>query len=379
MVAPAANLDKCPWCDQTIPHERFEEIQAEIAETERLRAADAQRELLRRVAEEKAKIQLAAQADVAAAKKAAIEAAAKARGEGKAEAEKAIGAKVVAAEEALRKSERQLATVTAESARVLEERVLQVREALQKAQVEAVNAEKARAFKERQQLDAKLESLQRQLQRQTANELGEGAEINLFEALKAAYPDDQVTRVKKGTAGADIVHRIIHNRRVCGVILYDSKNRDAWRNDYATKLRQDQLAEQADHAVLASRVFPSGARQVCLQDGIIIANPARVLALVEILRQHVVLVHGLRLSGQARDEKSALLYDFITSERCAQIFAEVENLTEGMLDLDVKEKKAHDQVWQKRGTLIRSVQKAHGSLVSAVEQIVGAASPEPLI
>jgi hypothetical protein len=372
MPTPKTAPDSCPWCGQPISHEKFEQIQAQIAVEERQRTAESERQLIARVALEKEKLQLDAQAKVARVTKEAAEQVVQARADGMKEAEAAAARKVAAVEEALAKA-------NADATKLLEEGLRQQREVLDKAKDQAVNAEKAKSFKHQQRLDQKIASLQRQVQRQTADELGEGAEVDLFEALKGAFPEDEVSRVKKGTAGADIVHKVVYNKRVCGQIVYDSKNRDAWRNDYVTKLRQDQLAARADHAVLSTRVFPAGSHQLHLLDGVIVANPARVIDLVQILRRAVLSVDSLRMSGQERDEKSARLYEFITSQRCTHLFEELDNVSNDLLDLDVKETAAHENVWKRRGSLIRSVQRAQSSLTSEIEQIIGTAAQEDCV
>src|ERR1700692_2694352 len=158
-------------------------------------------------------------------------------------------------------------------------------------------------FEEPQRLTGKLEDLARQLERKPANELGEGAEIDLFESLKQEFEGDQIKRVSKGAAGADIIHDVVHGGKVCGRIVYDAKNRNAWRNEYVPKLRQDQIAAEAEHAILSSLKFPAEVHQLHVQDGVIIANPARVLSLVQMLRRHIVQIHTLRLSNVERDMK----------------------------------------------------------------------------
>src|SRR5437899_3341789 len=135
---------RCPWCDQVVSHEKFDEIRARIEAKERERSAEAERHLKEQVSREKA------------------------------------------------------------------------------------------------QAEAKTK-----------------AEVDLFEAIKGEFPNDEVTRVNKGAAGADIIHNVVHNGKVCGCIIYDSKNRNAWRNEYVAKLRQDQLSAKADHAILSTMVFPA--------------------------------------------------------------------------------------------------------------------------
>ena len=65
----------------------------------------------------------------------------------------------------------------------------------------------------------------------------------------------------KGVNGADVIHEVIHNGKVCGKIVYDAKNRNAWQNEFVIKLRADKIAQAADHAILSSNKFPRTRRQ----------------------------------------------------------------------------------------------------------------------
>lgn len=192
--------------------------------------------------------------------------------------------KVTAAEGGKRAAEEQLKAAKVEQERLFGERMQkelnQQRESLEKAKTEAVHKEQANAFEGRQKLEKKLLEMQRQLQNKTAQELGEGAEVDLFETLRGAFKDDRIKRIAKGVAGADIRHEVVYNGESCGRIVYDSKNHKAWRSEFVTKLREDQLADKAEHAVLATRVFPAGKNQLDIQDGVLIANPARAVTAV---------------------------------------------------------------------------------------------------
>jgi hypothetical protein len=245
--------------------------------------------------------------------------------------------------------------------RIAAERLQDQAELIEREKQEAVNAVSAKHFEETQRLTGKLEDLARLLERKTANELGEGAEIDLFESLKQEFEGDQIKRVAKGAAGADIIHDVVHSGKVCGPIVYDAKNRSAWRNEYVTKLREDQITAGAEHSILSSLKFPADARQLHVQDGIIIANPARVLALVQMLRRHIVQIHTLRLSNIERDSKTDALYEFIRSERCLQLFARIDGHAESLLKLQAQERKAHDATWRRQGTGYRAIQKDGGN------------------
>jgi hypothetical protein len=268
-------------------------------------------------------------------------------------------------------AEQQLRSVQQNYENNLAQRLQEQRDALEQAKTDAVNAERSTAFEEKLKLSSKLDDLQRALDRRTAEELGEGAELNLLECLKEEFEHDRFEPVNRGKPGADILHTVIHNGKCCGTIIYDSKNHSGWRYEHVTKLAADQMAAKAEYAILSTRKFPSGKQHLHVHDGVMLASPARVVALVQIVRQHLIQTSTLRLSNEERTEKTAALYSFITSERCADLLTRVDTHAEDLLELQVKEKKAHDLTWKKQGELVRSVQKVRAELCSEIDEIIG--------
>lgn len=384
----AGGGEVCPWCEQPISHDKFEDIRRRMTEEQDARMAELVAQHARETAQaarhataavEKAQREAAAQAAAAAevrlkAMREEIERTAKVAGDQKL-AE--VMAKLTSAETARQSAQQQITDMKAEQEVALAARVQEARETLQRERDAAVLAEKAKAFDETQRLHMKLQDLQRQLESKTSNELGEGSEIDLFEQLREAFPQDRIWRVGKGVNGADVIQVVVHNGQECGKIIYDSKNRNAWQNEFVNKLRADKIAESADHAILSSNKFPKDRQQIHPQDGVIVANPARVAALAEILRGQVIRMHALRASGEEREQKSLDLYNFITSEHFKQLIDQVEMQTAKMLDLDAKEQEAHRRLWDQRNKLIRSVQKARGDLSFEVDRIIGTAGNGP--
>jgi hypothetical protein len=268
--APAHALPSlCPYCDQPIPIERADEVQHRIEARERDQAEKLSAEIREELAWETAQGEAAVREKVAT-----LEAA-------NAALREATNERVAAAEQQTRAAVSQYEALAAEQEQILARRLQDQAELIEREKQEAVNAVNAKHFEETQRLTGKLEDLARQLERKTANELGEGAEIDLFESLKQEFEGDQIKRVSKGAAGADIIHDMVHGGKVCGRIVYDAKNRNAWRNDYVTKLRQDQIAAEAEHAILPSLKFPADARQLHVQDSVgqgAIHDPLRLLA-----------------------------------------------------------------------------------------------------
>jgi hypothetical protein len=104
---------------------------------------------------------------------------------------------------------------------------------------------------------------------------------------------------------------------------------------------------------------------------VIIANPARVLAIAEILRREIIHSHELQIVGQGRGKKTEDLYSYITSPTFTQHLDSIQIMTNKMRELDAAEERAHKKLWKTRDRLIRSVQEAQGELRVDVDQIVG--------
>jgi hypothetical protein len=165
---------------------------------------------------------------------------------------------------------------------------------------------------------------------------------------------------------------VIHRRKECGTIIYESKNSKAWRDDYVTKLRKDQMAEKAQHAILSTYKLPAGAQQLAVQDGVIIAVPERVLVLADILRREIIRNHELRVSSKEQGRKTEVLYSYITSPSFNQDLDSIDTQTKKMRDLDASEEKAHKKLWRKRENLIKSMQDAQSKWREEINEIIAA-------
>ena len=247
----------------------------------------------------------------------------------------------------------------------------QLRTALEKDRNDQLLKLQAQHQREKGQLQQKVDNLSRQLQKKTADELGEGAEVDVYDALREAFAGDDIVRVKRGEPGADIRHKVLHKGTACGTIVLDSKNRQAWQNSYVSKLREDQVTAKAEHAVLATSVFPSGKKELYIDEetGVIVVSRARVCEVVELLRSSMVRMRVLKLSLSERNEKRDLLYKYIASDEYRQHQQEASRLAGELSDLDVEEKRDHDKVWLKRGkmvTRLRNVVRQVETEVSAI-------------
>ena len=173
-------------------------------------------------------------------------------------------------------------------------------------------------------LQKKVQELSRKLEQKTAHELGEFPEIDLHRALCDAFPGDNIRRVKKGETGADIVHDVMHNGQHCQTIVYDSKNRKIFQKVFVQKLLVDKANAKAEHAVIVTAMFPTGQRDLCMVDGVIVARLPQVVTIAAMLRDSIITDHLRNLSFKDRTEKKERLYNLITSEMFRQRMAAVE-------------------------------------------------------
>jgi len=329
---------RCPTCDSPISFERLASIEGE----RRAHDAEIERAAEARFAHEVAKIEATKKADIEKARR-----------------------------DATKVADAKLKAMRASQDAVIADRLEAQRQTLDKTTASAVLAERAKYLGEKLKLEEQLADMQRRLRAKTAHQLGEPAEVDLYEALVTAFPDDRVSRVVKGVRGPDVLVEVLHHDASVGKIVLDSKNHARWSNKFTQKLRSDQLAEGADFAILSSSVFPANARQLHLQDNVIVADPARVVMLVHLLRKHIVDAFMQKLGSEARASKADAMYDFILSPGCDDLFDKLLKLTRDLSTLDEGEVKAHRSTWAKRAELVLAVNSVREEFVGVVAEIIG--------
>jgi hypothetical protein len=330
-------VERCPWCGSTITHAKFLKVQAAIREDERQKLAEAEKAVRARLEKE-----VAIQQQKLLKERQAID------------LERARIAKQI--EQTRLQADKQRKKDLAE-ARQIFQRELQ----------NATLKKEAEFAREREALQKKVADMSRRVKK--GGDIGEGAELDILEELRGAFPDDEVTRTK-GKASGNILHDIRYRGKSAGRILIDSRPRAAWQHAFVTKLRQDQSELGADHAILSTPVFPAGKRELFVEGGVIVVAPARVRAIVEVLRKALISMHVAKLSDTERSDKLHRLFKFITSPGFKKKLAEASDLAAEALEIDVQEKRAHDNVWKKRGTVLTRIKHVLRDIDTDVSAII---------
>lgn len=248
-----------------------------------------------------------------------------------------------------------------------------VRAILAKDRESALAKREAEFARERDALQKKIVDISRRVQK-SGGEIVDGADIDLYDELRAAFPEDMIAR-----KGGNLIIELRYKSKPAGRLLIAAKPRAAWQHAFVTKLRQETSELGADHAILATPVFPAGKKELFVDGGVIVVSPARVRAIVEVLRKALIAMHIARLSEQERADKLSKLFRHITSAAFKRKLAEASDLTTEALQLDVDEKRAHDLVWRKRGTVLTRIRQVLRDIDTDVSTIVESRDePEPV-
>lgn len=326
-------VERCPWCGSRITHAKFVQIQDAIRKDEQRKLAAVEKQIQERLTKEFAAQQ------------------AKLDGE---------RAKIL----------KQLDIAKQEAEKLRRKEIAEVRQILQKDREAALLKKDAEFAREREALQKKIVDMSRRVGKP---EVAEGGELDLYDALRDAFPEDQISRTKGRTSG-NLLHDVRYKGKSAGKILIDCRPRAAWQSAFVKKLREDQSAMGADQAILATPIFPAGRKELFVDSGIVVVAPARVPAMVDVLRKALIAMHVAKLSDAERSDKLGRLFKFITSSGFKRKLAEASDLASEALQIDVDEKRAHDNVWKKRGTVLTRIKNVLREIDMDVSAIVEAPS-----
>jgi hypothetical protein len=339
---------RCPYCGQRISKDEFEKVRSRIEADARALVGKMEAELKQRLDRERRQMSAKARAETEKAKKDATAQVERVRKEG-------------AAREASIRQEATKAAAAALAPKIAEE----------------VAAEKQRAFAERLALEQQLRVMQSRLEAKPPHQVGEPAEQDLHARLSQLFPPSQmkVHRVPKGARGPDLFLDVLEGdgRNPIGRIAVECKQHARWSNRFVTKLRTD--SEGVDFAILSSTVMPAAAKGSRLHvEGVIIAHPTLVPALVILLRKQIIEAHRLKLTTTARDQKAEKLLAYIVSPGCSGLFDRIVKLTDEAMALDRGEIAAHEKVWSKRSDLNQSLRSVYEAMAEGISRIIGSAA-----
>lgn len=262
------------------------------------------------------------------------------------------------ADHAIRRAESRAARLAAKESHAEMERLKVARE-----------RERARYEVETARLQRTVEALSRKLERQTSQQRGDEAEVDLFAALKSEFPEDRIERVGKGVKGADVIHRVMVNSREVGRIVFESKNVSNWQNTFLSKARRCQSQYSTPYVVIVTRAFPRNRRGFCVVRGVPIVEPSMAVALASILRGAIAEIGELRVASGGRDDRAKQLMTYILSDEFRTRFEQVAESVASLRELQDKERDWHENTWQKQADLFDELESRRREIGTRIKNI----------
>lgn len=250
-----------------------------------------------------------------------------------------------------------------------------MKQARKEAQVDIEKIENARQkdrthFEmDRQKFQQQLDAMSRKLEKKTGEQLGDEGELDLLVELRKAFQKDRIERIGRGKKGADIVQEVTEDSKVVGRIIYESKNVSTWSNKFIEQAKKYQSQYDTPNVIVVSQAFPSKKKGLCILKGIPVVDLRQTVSLATIMREGILTVASLRLSGQARDEKAQELFDYIISDKFVTRFREVGEHVTTLRDRQLKEREWHEIAWEQQKRIYDQLDSRRREIDSHIKAI----------
>lgn len=226
--------------------------------------------------------------------------------------------------------------------------------------------------KQHNQTKDALETAKRRSEQGSQQIQGEVLEDDICSYLTEAFHDDEVSRVKKGRAGADVIQKVRRFQQECGTIVWEVKNAK-WNRQWISKLKGDVASASADVGILVSVNVPEEVDSFGFMEGILVTKPSYVIPIATVIRSNLMAMRELNISLMGRDERMNRLQEYITGpEFRSRISMIAENFKEMREELEA-EKRATMKRWAKQEKRLDALAQGTVSMYGDFQGILGKA------
>lgn len=224
-----------------------------------------------------------------------------------------------------------------------------------------------------EQMKKLIEDMKRKSEQGSMQLQGEVQELALEEMLRAAFPYDSISEIKKGVQGADTLQEVKNNLgQSCGIIIYESKRTQAFSEGWIEKLKTDMRNSKGDIAILVTQAMPKDMEHFGQKNGIWICNIREAISLASALREGLIKIHQAIKNNENKGDKKEMIYAFVTSNEFKQ---QVDAIVEGFQSLKDsinREKLQMEKIWKEREKQIDKVLLNTTHMYGSFKGIAGA-------
>lgn len=355
--------------------------ETELASLKAIQQADEARrnvdlEVARRVGAEAEAAAIQARAETAKQFTARLQAAESALADTDAKRKAAEDAEL-AALAAKREAEEMRRTAELAIARRLEEERGKVRDQAVRERDEEHRLKVADKDKQLADLKTQVDELQRRTEQSSPQLVGEVLEVDLFDMLTAAFPNDRFERIGKGQRGADVLQSVIGpGGLVAGMVLWEAKRTKTWSDGWLPKLRENQRAAKADVAVIVSETLPPDVMSFDFIDGVWVSGYTTALPLAAALRQGLMETARARRAAAGADQTKDIAYTYLMgAEFRRRVTGLLEPVIEMRAGLDAEQRSMTRQ-WSQRGKQIERMALGVAGIYGDLQGILGPNLPQ---
>ena len=221
------------------------------------------------------------------------------------------------------------------------------------------------------QANKRAEELTKNLNQNSMQIQGEAQEKLLSERLKEMFIYDDFSAKTTGKEESDIEQIIKYKDKICGKILYESKNTKAFNPDWIPKLKKDGQKAKADFLVLITQAMPSNNNKLHKTEGIWICPIDDFEIVARTLRYGLVKISEQKIINENKHDKMIQLYDFMNGKEFQNymeaVFMGIKKLKESYDE----EKNALRKIWARRDKEFVDIYENSTNFFGAIKGIAG--------
>jgi hypothetical protein len=226
-------------------------------------------------------------------------------------------------------------------------------------------------------LKTQLEEAKRKAEQGSMQLQGEVQELELENLLRSLYPFDEISEIKKGQRGADILQIVRTDQGVeSGKIYYESKRTKNFDNNWLQKLKDDNLDVKADILILVTEAMPEGSDKFFFKDGVWVCSFFEVKGLSVVLRYGLLQMHSVVIAQHGKETKMEMLYNYLTSQEFRGQFEAIIEGFKALQDSYSDEKLKMQKIWKEREKQLEKILTNAVNFYGSLKGIAGASIPE---
>jgi len=225
-------------------------------------------------------------------------------------------------------------------------------------------------------LKVQIDEVKRKAEQGSVQLQGEIQELEIENTLRLLYPLDDISEVKKGQKGADIIQTVKNpGGTVCGKIYYESKRTKHFDNSWLQKLKDDNQSVNADVLVLITEAMSDDIEKYAIKDGVWICSYSEFKPFSLVIRFALIEAqkHKTINKGQSAME---LIYGYLTS---VEFKGQFESIVTGFKQLEEgyhDEQKKIQKIWKEREKQLERIWTNTINIYGSLKGLGGDSIPE---